>query len=195
MSPPPSTDLINAALEDHLRVAAAFRKQAPVIEAIGQDVIAALTAGAKVLFFGNGGSAADAQHLAAEFSIRYRLNRPALAGLALTTDTSVLTACGNDFGFDVIFSRQIEAFARAGDVVFGLSTSGNSTNVVLGLEKAREMGCRTVAFTGGAGGKVVQIADHVLIVDSPVTARVQECHILAGHIVCEMVDQHWSAAE
>jgi D-sedoheptulose 7-phosphate isomerase len=193
MSQTSAADLILEEMNDHLRVAEAFRGCAAVIETIAQRVISALEAGGKIILFGNGGSAADAQHIAAEFSIRYRTNRTALAGLALTTDTSVLTACGNDFGFEVIYSRQIEALARAGDVVIGISTSGNSANIVLGLEKAREMECVTVAFTGGDGGKIAQLAELALIVPSPVTARVQECHILAGHIICEMVDQHWTA--
>lgn len=192
MSAPTSTELILSEMNAHLAVAEAFRGCADVIATLGQRIIAAIEAGGKVLLFGNGGSAADAQHIAAEFSVRFRTNRAALAGLALTTDTSVLTACGNDFGFEVIYARQIEAFARPGDVVIGISTSGNSTNIVLGLEKARDMGCVTVAFTGGSGGKIAQICDHALIVPSPITARIQECHILAGHIICEMVDQHWA---
>lgn len=179
-------------MNDHLAVAEAFRICAETINAIGERLIAAIEAGGKVLLFGNGGSAADAQHIAAEFSVRYRTNRAALAGLALTTDTSVLTACGNDFGFDTIYARQIEALARPEDVVIGISTSGNSTNIVLGLEKARAMGCATVAFTGGTGGLIAKIAHQVLLVPSPITARIQECHILAGHIMCEMVDQHWA---
>lgn len=193
MSQPAAADLILQEINDHIAVAEAFRACAGVIETIAQKVIAALEAGGKVILFGNGGSAADAQHIAAEFSIRYRTNRAALAGLALTTDTSVLTACGNDFGFDVIYSRQIEALARPGDVVIGISTSGNSTNILLGLEKARELGCVTVAFAGGSGGKIAQVAELALIVPSPITARVQECHILAGHIICGIVDEHWSA--
>lgn len=194
MSQTAATDLILSEIDDHLRAVEAFRTAcAGVIEAIAGRVIGALEAGGKVILFGNGGSAADAQHIAAEFSIRYRTNRTALAGLALTTDSSVLTACGNDFGFEVIYSRQIEALARAGDVVIGISTSGNSTNIVLGLEKARDMGCATVAFTGGSGGKIAELAEYALVVPCPVTARVQECHILAGHIICEMVDRHWAA--
>jgi D-sedoheptulose 7-phosphate isomerase len=191
MSANPSTDLILSEINDHLAVAEAFRGCAETIALIAQRIISALEAGGKVVLFGNGGSAADAQHIAAEFSVRYRTNRVALAGLALTTDTSVLTACGNDFGFDTVYARQVEALARPEDVVIGISTSGNSTNVVLGLEKARAMGCATVAFTGGTGGLIAGIAHQALIVPSPVTARIQECHILAGHIICELVDRHW----
>lgn len=180
-------------VQEHQHVLESFHSCIPVITEIGQAIITALEADHKIIFFGNGGSAADAQHLAAELSIRYRLNRVALPGLALSTDTSVLTACGNDFGFDTIYSRQVEALARKGDVVIGITTSGNSLNVLLGLQKAREQGCVTVAFTGGTGGQVMGLADYCLTIPSAVTARTQECHILAGHILCEMIDAHWQA--
>jgi D-sedoheptulose 7-phosphate isomerase len=149
----------------------------------------ALRSGGKVLFFGNGGSAAHAQHLAAELTIRFVRNRRALAGLALTTDSSALTACGNDFGFDLIFSRQLEALGRSGDVAIGFSTSGNSRNVILALERARSLGMTAAAFTGCEGGKLVGLADPLLIVPAHATARIQEMHILLGHIFCAGIER------
>jgi len=149
----------------------------------------ALRGGGKVLFFGNGGSAADAQHMAAEMTIRFINDRQALAGIALTTDSSALTACGNDLGFDRIFSRQIEALGRPGDVAIAFSTSGNSPNVILALEKARSMGLTAAAFSGRGGGKLVGLADPLLIVPSPVTARIQEMHVLLGHVFCAGIER------
>jgi D-sedoheptulose 7-phosphate isomerase len=144
--------------------------------------------GGKLFFFGNGGSAADAQHLATELTVRFRRNRRALAAIALTTDTSTVTAIGNDFGFEHLFSRQIEALCSPGDVAIGITTSGNSANVVRGLFKAKEIGAGTVAFTGGDGGRVKDIADIALVVPSANTARIQEMHILIGHILCEAIE-------
>ena len=150
--------------------------------------LASLADGGKILFFGNGGSAADAQHLAAELVIRYRYNRKALAALALTTDTSTLTACANDFSFEEIFSRQIEALGRPGDVAIGITTSGNSPNVLTALAVARDMGLVAAGLTGRDGGKMVGLADPLLIVPSTVTARIQEMHILIGHALCDQVE-------
>jgi D-sedoheptulose 7-phosphate isomerase len=147
-----------------------------------------LMGGSKLLFFGNGGSAADAQHLATELTVRFRRNRRALAAIALTTDTSTLTAVGNDFGFEYLFSRQIEALCSSGDVAVGITTSGNSENVVRGLLKAKEIGAGTVAFTGGDGGRVKDIADIALVIPSTNTARIQEMHILIGHVLCEGIE-------
>ena len=149
-----------------------------------KSAVDALRDGGKILFFGNGGSAADAQHLAAELAVRFIEDRPALAGLALTTDSSVLTACGNDLGFDLIFARQIEAIGRRGDVAIGLTTSGNSPNIICGLERARSMDITAAAFTGCGGGKLAGLADPLLIVPARETARIQEMHILLGHIFC-----------
>jgi D-sedoheptulose 7-phosphate isomerase len=154
-----------------------------------QISVDALRNGGKILFFGNGGSAADAQHLAAELSVRFVKNRRALAGLALTTDSSVLTACSNDFGFDLIFARQIEALGRKGDVAIGLTTSGNSPNIICGLQRARSMGIAAAAFTGCGGGKLVGIADPLLIVPARETARIQEMHTLLGHIFCSGLER------
>jgi D-sedoheptulose 7-phosphate isomerase len=160
----------------------------PAIERAAQAMIAALKAGHKILFFGNGGSAGDAQHLAAELISRYRLERPSLTALALTTDTSIITAIGNDYNFEVIFARQIEGLAKAGDIAFGLSTSGNSKNVIAGLEKAKQMGCVTIGLTG-AGGRIGEIADIALKVPSQSTPRIQESHITIGHILCGLIEE------
>ncbi|OSQ31812.1 D-sedoheptulose 7-phosphate isomerase [Thalassospira sp. MCCC 1A03138] len=142
-----------------------------------------LNEGNKLLFFGNGGSAADAQHIATEFTVRYINDRRALPAIALTTDSSALTAIGNDFGFDYLFSRQIEALGRPGDVAIGISTSGNSKNVNLGLEKAREMGLVATGWTGKTGGAMVDLCDPLMIVPSNTTARIQEMHIQLGQML------------
>ncbi|MFD2234716.1 D-sedoheptulose 7-phosphate isomerase [Phaeospirillum tilakii] len=150
--------------------------------------ILSLHRGGKILLFGNGGSAADAQHLAAELVVRYRVNRPALAAVALTTDSSILTACGNDLSFDDIYARQIEALGRPGDIAIGISTSGRSPNVLAGLRAARENGLVAAGFSGRDGGEMVGLADPLLIVPSPVTARIQEMHILIGHALCDRIE-------
>ena len=172
-------------LAAHSEVAEAVR--AGMADAVADMLDAwerAVRGGGKILFFGNGGSAADAQHLATELVVRFRANRPAIAAIALTTDTSALTAAGNDYGFDHVFSRQIEALGRPGDLAIGFSTSGNSPNILRALEQAREQGVATAAFTGGTGGRMLELADHALLVPSPVTARIQEMHITLGHILC-----------
>jgi D-sedoheptulose 7-phosphate isomerase len=140
--------------------------------------------GGKLLFFGNGGSAADAQHIAAELVVRYKSDRKAIAAIALTTDTSTLTACGNDLGFDALFERQIEALGRPGDVAIGISTSGKSPNVLRGLRQARSAGLKTVGLAGGTGGEMGATCDSMIIVPSAVTARIQEMHITIGHMLC-----------
>ncbi|MHB9155864.1 MAG: D-sedoheptulose-7-phosphate isomerase [Endomicrobiales bacterium] len=160
-----------------------------VLAHIAESMLTAYRARGKVLVFGNGGSAADAQHLAAELVVRFEKNRRALPALALSTDTSVLSACGNDFGFEDVFSRQVEAFARPGDVVIGISTSGTSPNVCKALEKARALKAVTVAFTGETGGKLKGQADLCFCAPSKVTARVQECHGLAIHVLCRLVEE------
>lgn len=149
---------------------------------------AALKAGNKIMIFGNGGSAADAQHIAAEFVNRFIIERPPLPAIALTTDTSVITSIGNDYDFSEIFAKQIRALGQEGDVAWGISTSGNSPNVLKGLELAKKMGLVTLAFTGKDGGAIAQIADLSLNVSSNSTARIQETHITAGHAICELVD-------
>jgi D-sedoheptulose 7-phosphate isomerase len=191
MSHEPSHDfavLFDRHLAGHLDTVRQLEGCRDTLKAIAAAWVKALKDGKKILFFGNGGSAADAQHLAAELCVRYRANRAALAGLALTTDTSVLTAHSNDFGFETVFARQVEALASPGDVVIGISTSGTSKNVVAGLRAARERGCVVVAFTGAAGAQCAELADHAYCVPTPVTAFAQECHLLAGHVICEYVE-------
>lgn len=147
-----------------------------------------LSQGSKVLIFGNGGSAADAQHLAAEFVNRFQIERPPLAAVALTTDTSLLTSIGNDYHFDKIFSKQIEALGRPGDIAWGISTSGNSANVILAIKAARKLGLKTIGMTGRAG-ELAGCVDLVFAVASDTTARIQESHITVGHILCDLVDR------
>ncbi len=149
----------------------------------------ALAGGGKIMLFGKGGSAADAQHLAAELVVRYDADRRALAALALTTDTSTLTAGANDFGFETVFARQIEALGKPGDVAIGITTSGDSNNVVRALEAARSSGVVAAALSGRDGGRLVGLADPLLIVPSAITARIQEMHITIGHMLCAALDR------
>jgi D-sedoheptulose 7-phosphate isomerase len=156
---------------------------------VSEVLIGAIERGNKLLLFGNGGSAADAQHIAAEFVGRFAFDRPALPALALSVNTSCVTAIGNDYGFDRVFSRQLEALARPGDVAMGISTSGNSANVVHAMSVARKMELHTVALTGCMGGKLKSMVDYCLCAPSNETPRIQECHILLGHIISELVEQ------
>ena len=175
---------------EHAEAARAFFETGTgVVERIAEAFIAALRAGRTLLFFGNGGSAADAQHLAAEFVNRFVVDRPGLPALALTTDTSVLTSIGNDQDFTRIFSRQVEALGRPGDVAVGISTSGRSANVLEGLRAARARGMVTVGLTGGQETPLQALCDHLISVPSRTTARIQEVHILVGHVLCELVDE------
>jgi len=160
----------------------------PAFAALTGACVASLKGGGKLMFFGNGGSAADAQHLATELTIRYKADRAAIAALALTTDTSALTAAGNDIGFERIFSRQIEALGRPGDVVIGISTSGKSPNVIAALKQAKAMRIVTAALTGKDGGDLPGLADHVLVVPSHTTARIQEMHITLGQMLCGAIE-------
>ncbi len=184
---------IEQTISEHLRVVEALNESCgDVLEVLVQRTEAALRAGGKICFFGNGGSAADAQHLATEFVVRYSRQRRALASIAFTTDTSALTAGGNDFGFESIFARQVEALCGPDDVVVGISTSGSSANVNAGLAAAGKIGALTVLFTGQPGGEAARAADQVdlvLAAPSAVTARIQECHLLAGHILCDLVEE------
>jgi len=183
------TQIITDILEDSLNV-----KRASVLANVdrirrGADVLAAcISTGHKILIFGNGGSAADSQHIAAEFVNRFRIERPPLAALALTTDTSVLTSIGNDYHFDEVFEKQIHALGIKGDVAWGISTSGNSPNVVKAVQAARTRGLSTIGMTG-RGGKLAECADLVFTVESSVTARIQETHTIIGHLLCELVDR------
>ena len=159
------------------------------VAAIVAALVGAFRAGNKVLWFGNGGSAADAQHLAAEFSGRFLRERGGLPSEALTVNTSAVTAISNDFGYEQLFARMVEALAKPGDVVVGITTSGTSKNVVRGLERAKERGATTIAFTGNGGGTVAEIADLSLIGPDGYSAIVQEVHITMGHIICDLVEQ------
>ena len=150
--------------------------------------VKAVRGGGKILLFGNGESAADAQHLATELTVRYKKDRPAIAALALTTDSSALTAGGNDLGFDQIFARQIEALGRAGDIALGISTSGKSPNVTAALRQARKMGLVTAALSGKGGGDLLGLAEHLLVVPSDTTARIQEMHITLGQMLCGAIE-------
>ncbi len=152
-------------------------------------ILDTLRKGGKILLFGNGGSAADAQHIAAEFVNRFKRDRDPLPALALTVDTSVLTSIANDYDFSLVFLKQIKALGKPGDVAWGISTSGKSVNVNLALEEAKKMGLKTVALSGGTGGKMAEIADLALIVNSKNTPRIQEVHITIGHVVCELVEE------
>jgi D-sedoheptulose 7-phosphate isomerase len=156
---------------------------------VAMRITESLNAGGKILFCGNGGSAADAQHLAAEFTGRYLKERRALPAIALSVNTSSLTAIGNDYGFDLVFARQLEALGNRGDVAVGISTSGNSPNVIRALEAAKSKSIYTVALTGKSGGKLRNLADCALCMPSDETPRIQECHILTGHLICDVVEQ------
>lgn len=159
------------------------------IKSIAEMVVESLRQGGKAVIFGNGGSAADAQHIAAELIGRFKKDRTALAGIALTTNTSVITSLANDYGYEVVFARQVEALACRNDIVIGISTSGKAKNVIQGIKQAKKMGLKTAVFTGGDGGELAKISDVALVVPSAVTARIQEAHITVGHIICEMVEQ------
>jgi D-sedoheptulose 7-phosphate isomerase len=159
------------------------------VVAVAEAMTKCLRAGNKILFFGNGGSAADAQHLAAELSGRFLRERPSLAGFALTTNTSVLTAIGNDYSFDEIFARQVHGIGSRDDIAFAITTSGNSPNVLRAVEIAREKRLVTVGLTGGTGGKLRAAVDHCICIPSDRTPRIQEAHILTGHILCELIEE------
>jgi len=185
-----ASTLIDQFVSESLRVKTAFfQENKEAVARTAETIAHGLRTGKKTLFFGNGGSAADSQHLAAEMVGRFGPDRSALAGIALTTDTSILTAVGNDYGYEKIFSRQIEALGQAGDTAIGISTSGNSPSVLVALDAARVKGMFTVGFTGETGGKMVGRAEVLFRVPSHVTARIQETHILLGHIICELVDR------
>ena len=161
---------------------------ASMVAEASRVIVGALRQGNKVLLCGNGGSAADAQHIAAEFVGRFAFDRPALPALALSVNTSCVTAIGNDYGFDLVFSRQIEALGKKGDVAIGISTSGNSINVLRAMSTSRKLGLRTIALTGCTGGKLKNEVDFCLCAPSTETPRIQECHMLVGHIISELVE-------
>jgi D-sedoheptulose 7-phosphate isomerase len=179
---------IQHSIDDHASVISSLANHLSEIEQMANLVIHTLKTGKKILLMGNGGSAGDAQHIAAELVGRFSKERRGLPAIALTTDTSILTSVGNDYGYEYIFSRQVEALANADDLVIGISTSGNSNNVLQALRTAKSLGCKTVALLGKDGGGIKNIVDLPLIVPSANTARIQEVHILIGHIICEIVD-------
>ena len=180
--------MIKSELEGHLAtIKATFALEADIKKAC-ETAVAILKAGGKILLCGNGGSAADAQHIAAELTGRYKTERGALAGIALTTDTSALTAIGNDYGYEFVFSRQLEALGREGDLLIAISTSGNSGNVVKALELARKIGIKTIGLSGRTGGAMNELCELNLVVPSNDTPRIQEMHIMIGHIICQAID-------
>lgn len=183
-------DIIVRELKESIGVKRAIAEgMAGEIAEAARMVIDALRAGGKVILFGNGGSAADAQHIACELVGRFGRERPALPAIALTTDTSVLTAVGNDIGFENIFARQVEALANSGDVAIAISTSGSSPDVIKAVGVAREKGCKVIGFTGKNGQKLAGLADLAIVVPSDKTPRIQEAHITIGHIICRLVEE------
>jgi D-sedoheptulose 7-phosphate isomerase len=183
-------DIIDKNFDEHFSTLELVNdKLDEIIELVGKELAASLANGGTLFWCGNGGSASDSQHLAAELVGRFKKNRRALRSVALTTDTSVLTCVANDYSYNDIFSRQIEALGRSGDVLVGISTSGNSDNVIQALKTAREMGLITIAMLGKDGGITKKLVDHSLIIPSNSTARIQEMHILIGHILCEIIEK------
>jgi len=182
-------DSIRRAVSDSLLLKKSFfERNEDLIAAAGREICSAFDRGNKILLFGNGGSAADAQHIAAEWVGRFQRERRPLPAIALTTDTSILTCLGNDYGYDRIFSRQVQALGRAGDIAIAISTSGNSPNVLAGVDAARALGMTTIGLTGKDGGKLGPLVAIHLNVPHTSTARVQEVHIMIGHLLCELVD-------
>ncbi len=165
-----------------------FASNSEALVILGRELAKSIATGHKLLLCGNGGSAADCQHLAAEFVNRFKIDRPPLPAIALTTDTSALTAIGNDFGYDQIFLKQVQALATAGDVLLGISTSGTSPNVIIALKEAKQKGCITIGMTGQSEGEMPALCDYMIAIPSSDTAIIQELHIAAGHILCHLVD-------
>lgn len=182
-------DLVIKAFEESAQVKLSFaRKNLKTIVSVVDLIVDSFHEGNKVMLFGNGGSAADAQHIAAEFVNRFMIERPPLPAMALTTDTSVITSIGNDYNYDQIFLKQIKALGKEGDIAWGISTSGNSPNVLKALKACKGMGIKTIGMTGKDGGKMAKMVDFLLNVESDTTARIQETHITLSHVICELVD-------
>ncbi|MBT4952415.1 MAG: D-sedoheptulose 7-phosphate isomerase [Pelagibacteraceae bacterium] len=179
---------IEKEIAEHLKVAETMLSLTNKVEIAAQLCIDTLQEGGKLLIFGNGGSAADAQHIAAELVGRYKVNRKGLSALALTTDSSALTAIGNDFGYKSLFDRQVEALANKGDVLIGISTSGKSINVINALKLGSQLQCKTIGFSGNDGGQMNKICDVNLVIPSKDTPRIQEMHIVLGHTICHLID-------
>jgi D-sedoheptulose 7-phosphate isomerase len=185
--------IIKFEFSEHLKTAQATLEYIAVpLEIAANLCIDSLNNGGKILIFGNGGSAADAQHIAAELVGRYKVERKGLPAIALTTDTSALTAIGNDYGYSHVFDRQVEALANENDVVIGISTGGSSGNVISGLKTAKELGCKTIGFSGRGGGTMNDICNVNLVVPAEDTPRIQEMHIVIGHTICHLIDQAFS---
>ena len=185
-------DIIKNEFNEHIKVANSLHCLADAVSISAQICIDCIKDGGKILLFGNGGSAADAQHIAAELVGRYKVERKSLPAIALTTDTSALTAIGNDYGYIHVFDRQVEALANKGDVAIGISTSGNSINVINALKVASKLNCNTIGFTGQHGGEMNKICNINLSVPSEDIPRIQEMHILIGHTICHLIDQEFS---
>ena len=185
---------INSEFQSHLEIIQkVIETMSEPLEEASILAVDTLKRGNKIILFGNGGSAADAQHIAAELVGRYKTQRRGLPSIALTTDTSALTAIGNDYGYDRVFDRQVEALAQAGDLLIGISTSGNSKNVINALRVGKELGCKSVGFSGRDGGAMNQYCDINLVVPSDNTPRIQEMHILFGHTICQLIDDAFDA--
>lgn len=190
----PISDLIQTKLDEGvavLQAVASDRAMQATLKRAAEQTVAALKSGGKLLVAGNGGSAADAQHLVAEFVVRLADDRPAMRAVALTTNTSILTAGSNDYGFERVFARQVEALGQAGDVFMGISTSGNSPNVLRALEMAKTLGITTIGLGGGKGGKMAPLCDHFLCIPSDVTMYIQQAHLALEHIFCALVERDY----
>jgi len=188
--------IIKFEFEEHLKTSqATFESIGHSVEVAAKLCLDCLKNGNKILLFGNGGSAADAQHIAAELVGRYKTERKGLAAIALTTDTSALTAISNDYGYDCVFDRQVEALANTGDVAIGISTGGSSANLASALKQAKDLDCKTIGFSGRGGGKMNELCDINIVVPSQDTARIQEMHIVIGHTICHLIDLTFSKAQ
>jgi D-sedoheptulose 7-phosphate isomerase len=181
--------MLNECLKEHIETVKKMEKLLPDIVSAAELCLVSLKDGGKILFCGNGGSAADSQHIAAELSGRFKKERKALAGIALTTDTSALTAIGNDYGFEYVFSRQVEAIANEDDTLIAISTSGNSENVINAINSAKKIGCKIITLTGKNGGKMKDLGDVNIVIPSHDTPRIQEMHIMVGHMICAFIDE------
>lgn len=180
-----------AALTEHAQLVAALESMAEDVEVVAEQMASVIESGGKIFWMGNGGSAADAQHYAAELMVRYTRNRKPIPSIALTTDTSLITAHSNDFEYETLFERQVEALCCPNDLCVGISTSGNSKNVFLAMKKASELGCKTVGMLGKDGGVIAGVVSHRLVVPSSVTARIQEAHLLIGHYLCDHIESQF----
>ena len=183
--------MLKKCLDSHIETAKKMEELLPLVNQAAKLCIDSLKNGGKVLIFGNGGSAADAQHIAAELSGRFKKERQALAGIALTTDTSALTAIGNDYGYEFVFSRQVEALCNKNDVVIGISTSGNSLNIIKAINSAKNIGAKAITLSGKSGGEMKKLGDVNIVIPSNDTPRIQEMHIMVGHMICALIDEEF----